>query len=395
MSPRDKGRRTIGAWIEIGSSGFLRICFRWPARRGRLYRITTELHDTVGDRRELERVRDLVGAEIRSGIFDPVRRFPSVFARKPVIEPFARTARTVADEMRAWIGEKKQRKVRPSRIRDYESHLKNYVEPAELGALAPEAIGRAEARAFQLWLVSQAGAEKKGVSEKTAQNVVRGTLRAFLRDHGASLDGIDALVWERYAPVRRQDPFTADERHRILRWFHERRPSNERLSLELRFVGLSPSEVRGLNVGDLDRTTGTLWIRRSRHLGAEGATKTVARERVVALADELAAEVATCCGIRSPDAPLIDVSEDTLRDNFTKAQVALGIRPRSLYQAKHTYAVLELLGGESPSTVARHLGISLATLEKHYAAALQRGRVLTENPRRNPRRRTVGRKYAK
>lgn len=61
---------------------------------------------------------------------------------------------------------------------------------------------------------------------------------------------------------------------------------------------------------------------------------------------------------------------------FTRAQTVLGIPHRSIYQAKHTYATLELLGGESPATVARNLGITLATLEKHYAAALQRGRMV-------------------
>jgi hypothetical protein len=54
---------------------------------------------------------------------------------------------------------------------------------------------------------------------------------------------------------------------------------------------------------------------------------------------------------RYPGEPLLVVAEDTLRDNFTKAQKALGIRHRSLYQAKHTYAVSSLLGGESPAVV--------------------------------------------
>jgi hypothetical protein len=98
-------------------------------------------------------------------------------------------------------------------------------------------------------------------------------------------------------------------------------------------------------------------------------------------------DVDTLCGLRDPGEPLLVVAEDTLRDNFTKAQKALGMRHRSLYQAKHTYAVLALLDGESPAVVARSLGISLATLEKHYAAALQKGRTIpVETPRETPRR---------
>src|SRR5262249_23164775 len=156
-------------------------------------------------------------------------------------------------------------------------------------------------------------------------------------------------------------------------WFRSRRPFLEYVSIKLRFGGITPSEVRGLNVGDFDRTTDTVKIARSRHLGAAGATKTRARERVVSLGDT-PREVEILCGLRDPGEPLLVVAEDTLRDNFTKAQKVLGVRHRSLYQAKHTYAVLSLLDGESPALVARNLGVSLATLEKHYAAALQKGR---------------------
>ncbi len=178
---------------------------------------------------------------------------------------------------------------------------------------------------------------------------------------------------------RKQDPFTAEQRDKLLEWFKARRPFQEFVSVSLRFRGLTPSEVRGLDVRDFDRATDTVMITRSRHLGGTGATKTRARERVVSLGD-VARDVETLCGFRDPSEPLLVVAEDTLRDNFTKAQKALGIRHRSLYQAKHTYQVLALLDGESPAVVGRSLGISLATLEKHYAAALQKGRTIaTEN----------------
>jgi len=110
-------------------------------------------------------------------------------------------------------------------------------------------------------------------------------------------------------------------------------------------------------IGDFDRATDTVTTVRSSYLGAEGATKTRARERVVSLADA-AQDVSTLCGLRDPREPLLAVAEDTLRDNFTKAQKALGIRHRSIYQAKHTFAVLSLLESEKPCprrTQSRHL----------------------------------------
>ncbi len=397
MSPRPKGRRTIGAFINVTPGRRLRLNFRWPlGREGKLYRVTTDFLDTLENRRELERVRDLVGAEIRTGTFVLGSRFPSLVTPKVVVTPIRARQCFLVELMRQWIAEKEIRKVRRSRVRDYRSHLENYVAPSMLAELDPFSLRLEHLRAFQLWLVSRAGESGTGVSEKSAANVVRGTLRAFLRDIAASeaMAAFEHLVWERYEPRRQQDPFTAEERDKLLKWFKTRRPFQEYVSISLRFGGVTPSEVRGLDVGDFDRATDTVKIARSRHLGAAGATKTRARERVVSLGDA-ACDVETLCGLRDPGEPLLLVAEDTLRDNFTKAQKALGMRHRSLYQAKHTYAVLALLDGESPAVVARSLGISLATLEKHYAAALQKGRIIAvETPRETPRR-AVGGKNAR
>src|SRR5262249_50739558 len=64
-------------------------------------------------------------------------------------------------------------------------------EPAEM-VTDPSKFRLEDLRAFQLWLVSKAGEGGTGVSEKTAANVVRGTLRAFMRGIGAT-EAIAAL----------------------------------------------------------------------------------------------------------------------------------------------------------------------------------------------------------
>lgn len=370
-----------GCTIVEKPSGRLALRFRWtpPDGRQRRFSVTTKYKATQANRRLLLDKSAEIGAQIRQGVFDPRAHFdikaPFGLEARSILQAPGTGAGKLFDRMRSWIEEKKLRRVRTSRIRDYRSHLANYIEVAPIGQLDPSALGFEDFRAFQLWLVSRAGEKAKGISEKTAANIIRGTLRAFLRDAGLQLGDLDRLSWERYAPKRKQDPFSAEERDKLLKWFRLKRPFEEYLSLRLRFLGVTPSEARGFHVGDFDRQTGTLTVARSHHLGAEGATKTQARQRVVWLED-VAADVAARCGVRQPDELLVDVAEDTLRDNFTKAQIALGIRHRSLYQAKHTYATLALLDeGESPAIVGRNLGISLATLEKHYAAALQKGRV--------------------
>jgi integrase len=69
---------------------------------------------------------------------------------------------------------------------------------------------------------------------------------------------------------------------------------------------------------------------------------------------------------------------------WERCLTALGIRHRTIYQTKHSYATNALEAGESPAIVASNLGISLATLEKHYAAALRRRaeRAVAKTPRK-------------
>lgn len=370
----------MGCSVEKSRSGKAVLRFRWTAPDGKAHHfaVTTTLSYSDAAKRQLLKDKAaVIGAELRAGTFEYFRHFPPKPARFGLVPPnaIANPGTPLVDQMRVWIDRCKQRKVRASRIRDYESHRANYFTVAEIGRRDPFRLIAEDLEAFQLWLITRAGEGGKGLSEKTAQNVVRGTLRAFLRDVKAPLALLDGLRWERYAPTRQQDPFSASEREKVLRWFRMKRPVFEHVSVALRFAGITPSEVRGLRVGDFDRASSSVQIGRSMHLGQVGATKTRARERAVFLDDELAAEIAQLCGIRPPTEPLFDLPEDTLRDNFTKALKALGIRHRSLYQAKHTYATLALIDGESPAIVARNLGISLATLEKHYAAALQRGRI--------------------
>jgi integrase len=179
---------------------------------------------------------------------------------------------------------------------------------------------------------------------------------------------------------------------KLIGWFADHRPLEEFVSIELRFCGITPSENRALLVGDFDRATESIRIERSQDRGEEGATKAENRERVVLLSTAVAHDVQDLCGIRGRGEKMMPgiKTERALIYQWERALKSLGLRYRGIYQTKHTYATLSLLDGESPAIVARNLGITLATLEKHYAAALQRGRLVRpaklETPRETPRR---------
>lgn len=370
----------MGCSVEATGSGKLAYRFRWTGADGarRRFCVTTDLADNTANRDALERKRTTIGREIRAGTFDPMRHFRNVRWPFGLGPSRAAEGMSIVERMPEWIRACDRPGVRASRIRDYRSHHRNYFKAHPIGDRDPMRLSKIDLEGFQRWLVTPASAGGAGVSEKTAANVLRGTLGAFLRDIGAPTGTLEALRWERYAPTRRQSPFEPAERDAILAWFRSRY-FPEYVSLRIRFRGISPSETRGLQVGDFGRATGTLRIERSVHLGKVGATKTDARERVVELDGDTAAAVATLAGMRPPEAFLLDVAEDTLRDHFRRCLTALGFAQRSLYQAKHTCAVTRLLAGESPADVASDMGISLATLEKHYAWAYRRARRLAEN----------------
>lgn len=382
MSARPAGTRTRGAWIGWTTTGRARICFRW---KGKVHRITLEL--TRADLAELERIRDLVGAEIRAGIFVPERRFPSVFGPRITISPRAEGP-SVAEAMAEWIEEKRLRGVRRSRTREYDSHLRNYVTPAKLGALPFSGVLLSDLQEFQLWLVSRAGEEGRGVHEKTAANVIRGTVQAFIRDRGTpeQLVAVRALKWERYRPGRIRDPFSEDERAKIIAWFAEKRPADELASVALRFQGVTPSEARALRVGDFDRATSSIRIEQSEDEGEIAATKAENRLRFVNLPGWLGARLAALCGLREPGELLIRgiKSERALVHQWKRCLKALGLRWRSIYQTKHTFAVLEALAGTPADEIANHLGVTEETLRKHYKAALNKGRVRRGNATETP-----------
>jgi integrase len=286
MSPRVRGRRNIGAFINVTPGESLRLNFRWPlGRDGKLYRVTTDYRDTAENRRELERVRDLVGAEIRAGTFVLAARFPSLVAPKIALPPPTTGARTLAEDLADWIEEKRLRKVRRSRVREYESHRKNYIAAAPIGAIGSKELNLTDFQAFQTWLVSKGGGDGRGVQEKTAANVIRGTLQAFIRDRGTpeQIIAIRSLRWERYRPSRQQDGFDAHERDSIIAWFHTHRPLDEAVSIALRFKGITPSETRALRVGDFDRATSTIHVTQSEDEGEIAATKAENRIRLVDL----------------------------------------------------------------------------------------------------------------
>jgi integrase len=190
-------------------------------------------------------------------------------------------------------------RVRKAQARDYRRHLRIVVE--RLGDVPLARLEPRDIRGLQAELLD------RGLSPKYVKNILSGSLRALiaqaLDDKALPADPFPRrLKWPKWRPPG-ADPFTADERMAILRWFEQKRfglrpgpdftqtspvrhPSYHAFVHTLFWTGLRPSEAAGLQWQDLDLARARLHVQRSRHLYEDGAPKTAAAERWVELFPE-------------------------------------------------------------------------------------------------------------
>ena len=392
MVQRRRRARRQGCWVEPTRGGLLRFRFRWrlPGEpEFRKFSETTELRDTPENRALLAKQAAIIGAEIGAGNFDYARWFPKGKGAIKVeprnsIAPSAKRI-TIGDYFKTWIERKLPPLVRPSRARDYRNHFRYYILPqiadVDLSGFSLEHLE-------DLRLGLQA---KHRIGLKTIRNVVDGSLRAMFRD--ARKAGVEAsfpfldLEWPRRV-VPGPDPFTEDERDRLLEYFlrkrwrlgrHEGRYQAKpyfpyyAFLFTLFYTGMRPSEAVALRLKSLDLGNGTLFIERSRSLGSEAAPKTASAARVVRLTQRNVDVLYPIIELRAEPADYVfkntlgkPIDQRSFYKLFCAAQRALGIRLRDLYATKDTYVSTALTRGVNLAWLSEQTGVADATLHRHY-----------------------------
>jgi integrase len=391
---RRRRARRQGCWIESTRGGLLRFRFRWrlPGELDfRKLSETTELRDTPENRSLLAKQAAVIGAEIRAGTFDYARWFPggqhaaSIQSAVRLTEPRRAKRISIGEYYQVWIERKFPPLVRLSRIRDYRNHFRNSILPSMSGV---ELAGLSLEHLEDLRRYLQV---KRGLGMKTIRNVIDSSLRAMFRD--ARKAGVEAafpfgdLEWPRRV-VPGPDPFTEEERDHLLEYFlrkewhmgRRRRKYQTKTFIPyyaflftLFYTGMRPSEAVALRFKSLDLGNGTLFVERSRSLGADAAPKTAAAVRVVRLTPRNI-EILRAL-IELGDAPNDFVFKNTLgapveQRNFYKlfrsAQRALSIRLRDLYATKDTYVSTALTRGVNLTWLSEQTGVADATLRRHY-----------------------------
>ena len=216
-----------------------------------------------------------------------------------------------------------------------------------------------------------------GLSLKSCRNILDGTFRALIRDarkHGiGEKDHFAELEWPRIVSPK-PDPFTADDRDKILKHFKEKHAFYYPFLSTLFGTGARPSEIIALRWGDVDLNSGVMSITKSRYRDTDSPTKTVASEREITLGEPIITALRSIKPLNVTETDFAfknqdgnPIKEDKWRGKYWyRALRACGIRARKFYATRHTFISDALSQGANIKWLAEYCGTSVSMIEKHY-----------------------------
>jgi len=186
----------------------------------------------------------------------------------------------------------------------------------------------------------------------------------MFRDAGRLLErnpfiDIPANWWPRL-PQKEPDPYTEEERDRILRFYRQRRSLKDYVFVYFRFyTGTRPSEAVGLKWGSVDLANGKATLTVSRHLGEENAPRTRASRRTISLLPNAVELLKTVFPLRLEptsyvftDSQSEPIDQSEFARKFQDALRVLQIRPRPFYNTRHTFISVALTLGYNQKWIA-------------------------------------------
>jgi integrase len=263
-----------------------------------------------------------------------------------------------------WL-EKKKQTLAPSTYGDYRSIWRKYVLPY----FGNVPLCRVTGRDVEEFLVRLGG-----ISAKRKNNILV-PLKSLFRDAArrAEIGEPPTRYIRRFREVRPfADPLSIPEMRRFLECVD---PHYRAYFTTAFLTGMRPNELIALKWSNVDFGMRCITVREGRVRGIEGPPKTTSSYRDIDMLDPLfealwthrqkAPAGATYVFPGKTGRPL-EVNNLRKRAWYPALSVA-GLRRRTMYQTRHTFASLMLSSGEDPLWVARMLGhTGLEMIFKHY-----------------------------
>ena len=283
---------------------------------------------------------------------------------------------TVGEYYQKWIARKVEPLYRRGQIRDYKYQFKGHILPRFEGMRLSD-IRTGHLRDFQVELVG------KQLAVKTVRNIIDASFRAMFRDARAEyeeLEGRDPFIdieWST-APRAKPDPFSANERNRIIDWYIKNDFFYYPWVFTLFGTGMRPSEASALIQNDIDLETRRISISKSRYMGTESAPKTSHSNRTIEIS-EAVAEVIRLLPSRALGLKYVFLNKlgepmnakKWSEHNWAGPLKQLEIRHRKFYATRHTFITEAIRRGENPLAVAQYCGTSLDMIQKDYCGTLR------------------------
>jgi integrase len=279
---------------------------------------------------------------------------------------------TVGEYYETWINIKNSLTNRKSNLRDYRQHFTAYL----LASFARAPLSTITVTC----LVKFQASLSERVSLKTTRNVIDGSFRALWRSaregNLVEHDPFVLLKWPR-RPKSRPDPFTAEERQKILAYIAENDGFYYPWVLTLFYTGMRPSEASALRWSDVDLETGTIVINKSRYMGDEGATKTAGSDRIIGVYDFVVQSL-RCLNSAKFGSEYVFINKYVKPINSKKwgehywRGIVEGsdVRYRKFYATRHTFITEMVKSKRNLKEIADYCGTSVQMIEQNYCGRL-------------------------
>jgi len=276
---------------------------------------------------------------------------------------------TVGQFYARWIRGKRPPLVRESRARDYRQHFEAYILP-RFGNHALDAVTFKKIAEFRSELITR-------VRLKTARNIIGSSFRAMWRDvraEGATdRDPFGPLTWPA-AQAGNPDPFTQEEREKILRYMAKRAPFFYPVVYFFFWTGARPSEIAALRVDDVDLEGAVVAITKSRHMGRDDRPKTTASRRAIAILPNVVKVARRWARMRREINDFFFQNmiggplnlNDWARFHWPKILEGAGVRRRNFYSCRDTFISHALTQGVNLKWLQEYCATSIAMIERRY-----------------------------